>query len=142
MKEKRKVILIERKEKFSKSYHIISHTQPAPFIQYFSCTRLMQEPIQTTSAVKTQEVNFSTVVKSRFKLRIKILILLNWKELNIIFQHNRHYKKIRGREGSFLREQWKNLDKYSVTIDKFGGWVTAPIKRTIFGWRRRFIIAT
>lgn len=38
--------------------------------------------------------------------------------------------------------QNKNLDKYSVTMDKFGGSVTAPMKRTIFGCRRRFIIAT
>ena len=32
------------------------------------------------------------------------------------------------------------LDKYSVTIDKFGGLITAPIKSTIFGWRNRFMI--
>lgn len=36
----------------------------------------------------------------------------------------------------------QNLDKYSVTMDKFGGSVTAPIKRTMFGCRRHFIMAT
>jgi hypothetical protein len=34
------------------------------------------------------------------------------------------------------------LGRYSHTIDKFGGRVTAPIKRTIFGWRSRRIIRT
>uniref|UniRef100_A0A0A9GG85 CTR2 n=1 Tax=Arundo donax TaxID=35708 RepID=A0A0A9GG85_ARUDO len=34
------------------------------------------------------------------------------------------------------------LDKYSVTIDKFGGSVTAPMNRTIFGCLRLFMIAT
>jgi hypothetical protein len=34
------------------------------------------------------------------------------------------------------------LDKYSVTIDRLGGSVTAPMKRTIFGCLRLFIIAT
>lgn len=36
----------------------------------------------------------------------------------------------------------QNLDKYSVTMDKFGGVVTAPINSTIFGCRRPFIIVT
>ena len=40
------------------------------------------------------------------------------------------------------RGHYKNLDKYSVTMDKFGGLVTAPIKRTMFGCRRSFIIVT
>jgi hypothetical protein len=48
----------------------------------------------------------------------------------------------REREGRVLKKTLQNLDKYSVTMDRFGGWVTAPIKRTIFGCRRRFIIAT
>lgn len=34
------------------------------------------------------------------------------------------------------------LDKYSVTMDKFGASVTAPISSTIFGWRNLFMIAT
>lgn len=43
------------------------------------------------------------------------------------------------------RNNWKAhsyLDKYSVTIDRFGGSVTAPMNRTIFGCLRLFIIAT
>jgi len=34
------------------------------------------------------------------------------------------------------------LGRYSDTMDKFGGRVTAPINRTIFGWRSRRIIRT
>lgn len=34
------------------------------------------------------------------------------------------------------------LGKYSVTIDRLGCFVTAPMKSTTFGWRTRFIIAT
>jgi len=43
------------------------------------------------------------------------------------------------------RYNWKELpylDKYSVTIDRFGGSVTAPMNRTIFGCLRLFMIAT
>ena len=34
------------------------------------------------------------------------------------------------------------LGKYSVTIDKLGCFVTAPMKRTTFGCRSRFMIET
>ena len=36
----------------------------------------------------------------------------------------------------------ENLDRYSVTMDRFGGLVTAPINSTILGCRRDFMIAT
>lgn len=34
------------------------------------------------------------------------------------------------------------LGRYSVTIERCGRFVTAPMKSTTFGWRTRFIIAT
>lgn len=36
----------------------------------------------------------------------------------------------------------ENLDRYSVTMDRFGGLVTAPINSTILGCRKDFMIAT
>lgn len=44
---------------------------------------------------------------------------------------------------SYHATYWMSyLGKYSVTIDRWGLSVTAPMKRTTFGWRTRFIIAT
>ena len=42
---------------------------------------------------------------------------------------------------SVTETQWKvYLGRYSVTIDKCGHFVTAPMNNTTFGWRTRFII--
>jgi hypothetical protein len=106
---------------------------------------------KTSSRDQWRHTTSYAILKRRFSLiegptvgicRSSYKLPLKFKETNCLRIKKNQPKITSNHKSDDCVGKLLHLDKYSVTIDNFGGWITAPIRSTMFGWRRRFMSVT